>query len=76
MHTMFATSASIQASWQVSLAYVVTTILDGETGEAYINSSLGPGLINGGTAGIFWSFIFTAVFALSNVLSIAEYTSM
>ncbi|OQN95744.1 hypothetical protein B0A48_18284 [Cryoendolithus antarcticus] len=56
--TIFATSASIQASWQVSLA------------------SLTPGLLNGGTAGIFWSFIFTAIFALSNVFSIAEYTSI
>ncbi|KAK6436151.1 hypothetical protein LTR95_007661 [Oleoguttula sp. CCFEE 5521] len=56
--TIFATSASIQASWQVSLA------------------SLTPGLLNGRTAGIFWSFIFTAIFALSNVFSIAEYTSI
>lgn len=38
--------------------------------------SLTPGLVNGGTGGVFWSFIFTAFFALSNVFSIAEYTSM
>ena len=38
--------------------------------------SLGPGLINGGTGGVFCSFIFTAVLAISNVLSIAEYASM
>ena len=38
--------------------------------------SLTPGLLNGGTAGVFWSFIFTALLALSNVFSIAEYTSI
>lgn len=77
--TMFATSASIQASWQVSLAYVRAVALSSEAWKTPVLTllrSLTPGLANGGTGGVFWTFIFTAIFALSNVFSIAEYTSM
>lgn len=73
---MFATSASIQASWQVSLACVQSDLCYSDRTLLTANRSLTPGLINGGTGGVFWSFIFTAIFALSNVFSIAEYTSM